>query len=223
MQTSPAAAASSPTVAAPPAPASAAPSSATVDFENFLRLLTAQLRYQDPLAPLDATQFVSQLASFSTVEQLVSANDRLKAIEGAIAPQDLSQYADWIGRAVETSDAPVSFDGSPIAFRLPPLAGAASVDIVLLDASGREIARAPAAASTAIQFWTPSAPVGSYRLEAVAASSNGASSTAPAAVFANVTSARITSSGAVLGLAGGAEISADSVVALHERAPMPGS
>ena len=51
-----------------------------VDFQSFLQLLTAQLRYQDPLAPLDSTQFVAQLAGFSTVEQLVNANRRLDEI-----------------------------------------------------------------------------------------------------------------------------------------------
>jgi flagellar basal-body rod modification protein FlgD len=52
----------------------------TADFQSFLRLLTAQLRNQDPLSPLDSTQFVAQLASFSTVEQLASANTRLDKI-----------------------------------------------------------------------------------------------------------------------------------------------
>ena len=45
-----------------------AESKATVDYSSFLTLLTAQLKFQDPLAPLDATQFVSQLSQFSSVE-----------------------------------------------------------------------------------------------------------------------------------------------------------
>ena len=221
MQTSTVATTTAPIPAAGPAsPAAGAPTS-TVDFQNFLRLLTAQLRYQDPLAPLDATQFVSQLANFSTVEQLVTANDRLKAIEGAIAPQDLSRFASWIGRVVETTDAPVSFDGAPIAFRAPPSTGASTIEVVLRDTSGREVARAPAAASSQTQFWTPAAPTGLYRLEIVATASNGAATTAPAAIFASVVSARIAPTGPVLGLSGGAEISIDRAVALHDRAPAP--
>ena len=39
----------------------------TADFETFLRLLTTQLRNQDPLAPIESTEFVAQLAAFSSV------------------------------------------------------------------------------------------------------------------------------------------------------------
>jgi flagellar basal-body rod modification protein FlgD len=223
MQTSPISVPASQSVTSAATTASSgAAASATVDFQNFLRLLTAQLRYQDPLAPLDATQFVSQLASFSTVEQLVSANDRLKAIEGAIAPQDLSQYAGWIGRVVETADAPVSFDGAPIAFRLPPSAGAAAIDVVLRDTAGREVARTPASASTQVQFWTPGVAPGLYRLEAVATAADGATTTAPATIFAAVASARLGPTGPVLGLGGGLEIEVDAATAIHDRAPTPG-
>ena len=41
------------------------------EFNSFIQLLTAQVRNQDPLAPLDSTQFVEQLATFSTLEQQV--------------------------------------------------------------------------------------------------------------------------------------------------------
>ncbi len=41
----------------------------TLDYNSFLKLLTAQMKFQDPTKPTDATQFVSQLASFSSVEQ----------------------------------------------------------------------------------------------------------------------------------------------------------
>src|SRR3546814_4876863 len=44
------------------------------DYETFLRLLTAQLRHQDPLSPADPTQFVSQLATFTQVEQSLLTN-----------------------------------------------------------------------------------------------------------------------------------------------------
>ena len=52
----------------------------TGDFETFLTLLTTQMRNQDPLKPMDSTEFVAQLASFSAVEQQIRANDRLQGI-----------------------------------------------------------------------------------------------------------------------------------------------
>jgi flagellar basal-body rod modification protein FlgD len=47
------------------------------DRETFLQLLVAQLKNQDPLAPQDATQFVAQLAQFSSLDQLISINQQL--------------------------------------------------------------------------------------------------------------------------------------------------
>jgi flagellar basal-body rod modification protein FlgD len=48
--------------------------------DEFLQLLVAQMKHQDPLNPMDGQQMAAQLAQFSSVEQLVSANDQLDAI-----------------------------------------------------------------------------------------------------------------------------------------------
>lgn len=47
--------------------------------EEFLELLVTQLRYQDPLSPMQADQLAVQLAQFSSVEQLIQINDKLGA------------------------------------------------------------------------------------------------------------------------------------------------
>ena len=46
----------------------------SVDENTFLTLLVAQLKNQDPLSPQDGTQFLSQLAQFSQLEQLIGIN-----------------------------------------------------------------------------------------------------------------------------------------------------
>ena len=61
---------------------------AAADYESFLTLLTAQLKNQDPLKPLESTEFVAQLASFSAVEQQVRTNDSLTAIQELLAPTE---------------------------------------------------------------------------------------------------------------------------------------
>lgn len=61
------------------------------DFNAFLSLLTAQVRHQDPLAPLDSTQFVEQLATFSALEQQVRTNEHLEAIGALIASGGLTE------------------------------------------------------------------------------------------------------------------------------------
>ncbi len=47
------------------------------DKETFLKLLVAQLKNQDPLAPQDGAQFVAQLAQFSSLDQLININQQL--------------------------------------------------------------------------------------------------------------------------------------------------
>jgi flagellar basal-body rod modification protein FlgD len=58
--------------------------------DEFLKLLVAQMKNQDPLNPMDGQQMAAQLAQFSSVEQLISANDTLAKIRellsGATTP-----------------------------------------------------------------------------------------------------------------------------------------
>ncbi|KQZ86990.1 flagellar basal body rod modification protein [Mesorhizobium sp. Root157] len=90
------------TTALPPTanPASAK-SKATVDYNSFLRLLIAQMKNQDPTQPMDSTQYVSQLATFSQVEQTVQTNTKLDQILQASA---LAQADSLIGHALTSAD-----------------------------------------------------------------------------------------------------------------------
>lgn len=84
-----------------PVKAAAPQRTATVDYESFLHLLVAQLKHQDPTNPSDGTQFLSQLASFSSVEQGVQSNAKL----GSILQSTLLGQADSvIGRRVTSAD-----------------------------------------------------------------------------------------------------------------------
>jgi flagellar basal-body rod modification protein FlgD len=69
--------------------------------DAFLKLLVTQIQMQDPLEPLNAESFVAQLAQFSSVEQLESANLQLGIIQQADAT---SQALLLIGRNIATSD-----------------------------------------------------------------------------------------------------------------------
>lgn len=57
------------------------------EFSTFLTLLTAQIENQDPLAPLDSTQFVEQLATFSNLELQAKGNQTLDLIAALLARQ----------------------------------------------------------------------------------------------------------------------------------------
>ena len=71
------------------------------DYDSFLRLLTTQLKNQDPLAPLDATQFVSQLSQFASVEQMIQSNRKLDQIISSLGANSIMADIGLIGRAVE--------------------------------------------------------------------------------------------------------------------------
>lgn len=72
------------------------------EFDTFINLLTAQVRNQDPLAPLDSTQFVEQLATFTNLELQAKSNETLEEIlvllaaqaEAGAPPADISEPAD---------------------------------------------------------------------------------------------------------------------------------
>jgi len=85
--------------------ASAAPSSNTVDYQSFLKLLVAQMKHQDPTAPMESTDFVAQLATFSQVEQSVQVNAKLDQL---LQSSQLSQASSIIGRTVTSADGTIS-------------------------------------------------------------------------------------------------------------------
>lgn len=74
---------------------------ATMNYDSFLKLFMAELRHQDPTSPMDTTEQMSQLASFSQVEQQVKLNSNLTSL---ISQNKISQASDMIGRKVTDAD-----------------------------------------------------------------------------------------------------------------------
>ena len=107
-------------------------SSSSVDYDAFLKLLVAQMKNQDPTAPMDSSEYIAQLASFSNVEQAVKANARLDAL---LAAQSLAQADGIIGRTVTSEDGTVT--GEVTALRV--ISGGA----VAILADGQELLLGP--------------------------------------------------------------------------------
>ncbi len=70
------------------------------NFDTFLKLLTTQLQYQDPLDPLDTNQFTQQLVQFSGVEQSIKTNTNLEKLIASVQSSNLSSAATYLGRTV---------------------------------------------------------------------------------------------------------------------------
>ena len=80
-------------------------SAPTVDYQSFLRLLVAQMKNQDPTSPMESTDYIAQLATFSQVEQSVQMN---KKLDEMLQASSLAQASGLIGRVIETMDGKVS-------------------------------------------------------------------------------------------------------------------
>ncbi|WBU56878.1 flagellar hook capping FlgD N-terminal domain-containing protein [Paracoccus sediminicola] len=126
-----------------PPPTASPPSKASFaggDFETFLKMLTAQIKNQDPMNPMEGADFAVQLATFSGVEQQVKTNDLLEKIAGQSGAGALSGYSDWIGKKVRTTGE-VYFGEQPLTMEIQPDPAADEVILVATDQYGREISR----------------------------------------------------------------------------------
>ena len=75
----------------------------TLGKNDFLKLLITQLKNQDPLKPTDSTQFVTQLAQFSSLEQMSNVNDNLKIIQAFDQSINNAQAVNFVGKTVKAS------------------------------------------------------------------------------------------------------------------------
>src|SRR5690349_385404 len=113
---------------------------------EFLTLLTAQLKNQDPTNPTDPTQFVAQLAQFSTVEQLTQSNTTLDAISQSLSGMALGQYAGMIGQTVASNATSVTTPASgsvsaPMTFTAS--GSLSNVQVQVTDSSGAVVNAIP--------------------------------------------------------------------------------
>ncbi|MFW2545328.1 flagellar hook capping FlgD N-terminal domain-containing protein [Primorskyibacter sp. 2E107] len=105
------------------------------DFNTFVTMLTVQVQNQDPLNPIDATDYASQLATFSSVEQQIQTNNLLKDMGEKLAGNALQQASGWIGKEALTRS-PVLFSDSPIAIRADYADNATRAKLLVQNSAG---------------------------------------------------------------------------------------
>ncbi|MGN6470353.1 MAG: flagellar hook assembly protein FlgD [Rhizobiaceae bacterium] len=76
-----------------------------IDYQSFLKLLMAEMKNQDPTKPMDSTEYVAQLATFSQVEQSVQTNSKLDEL---LQTSALAQAGNIIGHTVTSADGDTS-------------------------------------------------------------------------------------------------------------------
>ncbi|MFO1035625.1 MAG: flagellar hook assembly protein FlgD [Geminicoccaceae bacterium] len=118
------------------------------NFNTFLGLLTAQLQNQDPLSPMDATKFTSQLVEFSSVEQAIQTNKKLDELTKLTQASSATAALGYIGRGVEASSSKVLLPTSgnaQIGYALPR---AGTVLLTVTDERGRTVFQSKAQGQT---------------------------------------------------------------------------
>lgn len=76
----------------------------SLDYDAFLKLLLAQMKNQDPLQPMDSTEYVAQLATFSNVEQGLKMNQKLDQL---LFQSNISQASGLVGKTLLSADGTV--------------------------------------------------------------------------------------------------------------------
>jgi flagellar basal-body rod modification protein FlgD len=190
------------------------------DFQTFLRMLTAQMNNQDPLNPIESTDFAVQLATFSGVEQQVRSNDLLEALGVKMGSMGLAQMAGWVGMEARAA-APALFDGSPIEISPNPAAAADTAVLVVRDEDGNVVQRLDIPVSAEPFEWAGVAddgsplPNGVYSFEIESYDDGELMVTSPTEVYVPIIEARGVNGQTVLVLEGGAQIIAEAISALR--------
>ncbi len=124
-------------LSAPTRPTRSETSGLSANFENFLKLLTTQLRNQDPLSPMDTDRFTSQLVQFSVVEQALRTNERLERLVSLVRTGTATSALAMVGRPVIVDGSRMRVDeqGGTTVYALDR--AAASVTVRIFDENGR--------------------------------------------------------------------------------------
>ncbi|MEO1152281.1 MAG: flagellar hook capping FlgD N-terminal domain-containing protein [Pseudomonadota bacterium] len=190
------------------------------DFETFLKMLTVQMENQDPLNPIQSSDFAVQLATFSGVEQQVRTNDLLSGLTERLGIGGIGQYAAWVGME---GRAPVAaeFDGTPVTVFPALPTDADQATLIVRDASGGEVQRTALPVPSESFVWNGTdnsgAPVpnGFYSFETEAAADGQPISFDPAEVYGRITEARLDGDAGVVVFADGTSVAADTVSGLR--------
>jgi len=109
--------------------------------DAFLTMLVAQLKNQDPLNPMQGSDFSAQLAQFSSLEQLFNVNDNLKSIQSTFNKGSEGNLLDYIGKEVLSEGNTLTLKGAESLGANYCLDQSAATVINIFDADGLQIAQ----------------------------------------------------------------------------------
>lgn len=107
--------------------------------DAFLKLLVTQLENQDPLNPTDNTEFVAQLAQFSSLEGIQNLNSSMGGMKGSVDALQKFGSASLIGKNAKAESSSFVFDGSPRALGFSIGSDASAATLVISEPSGKVV------------------------------------------------------------------------------------
>jgi flagellar basal-body rod modification protein FlgD len=155
----------------------------TLGKDDFLQILVAQLQAQDPLAPMEGQEFASQLAQFSSLEQLTNVNDNLETSQAFDLALSNSASIALIGKSVDAPGTAIDLKSGEVedlSFSLDGDASEVSIDI--FDSTGLKVSTVAFGASSSglHEFaWSGTdntgalLPAGAYSFNVTATDENG--------------------------------------------------
>lgn len=191
------------------------------DYETFLRMLTVQMKNQDPLNPVDSAEFSLQLATFSALEQQVLTNDLLKSLVADMGAGSLQGLSSLLGQQVLAGER-ARFDGTPLSLRPTFDTEADTATLVVYTPEGGVVQRRKISVSERALNWDGTLdgggtiPPGLYDFRVESYRGTEFLSVGPARSYATVTEARKSEAGVVLTLDNGAEVTADEIEAIRQ-------
>ncbi len=204
--------------------------SASMGKDDFLKMLVMQLRYQDPMNPLNGTEFAAQLAQFSSVEQLTNINDQLKASLAADSSMTASinnaLATTFIGKGVRATTDTFQYGGSgdvKIGYTLPQQASAVTVKVY--DGQGnlvRTMANTAGSSGDNVLTWDGkddsglTLGTGTYKFTVEAKDAQGADIQSSPFIEGTVSGVRFKSSGTVF-VIDGVEVSIANVLEIMQE------
>lgn len=112
----------------------------SVDYNMFLKLLTTQMQNQDPLKPMDSTEYTQQLAQFSQVEQTVRQTGTLNDILAQLTTQNMAQASGFIGQTAQFDYAVSGMSAdTPAQWQYSATSPISALTATITDASGKTV------------------------------------------------------------------------------------
>lgn len=206
------------TAAAPTTTTAAA--AGTLNQNDFLKLMTAQMQNQDPFNPVDNTQMVAQMAQFSSLAGISEMNTTMKAISDKLGATSASDAMGYVGKTVLTEGSTAyGRTGGGIAGSVELAGAATGVNVTISDMNGVALKTMPLGAQakgTVGYDWdgkdSTGADAGSGPFTvSINAQNNGTSVAATGLVWAPVQSVSTTTGTTILTLPGIGEVPVSAV------------